>query len=128
MSLIVVAGATLACTFGQTGSLNVTSNMKRLAEGKPIATVKDAAGMSNITPCGMCSSMANPQVAAATAAALGVLTPQPCVPQPTGMWLGSQMKKLIEGSPALSQEAKCMCSWGGSISIVNPGQTKMSVS
>ena len=128
MGLIVVAGATVLCTFGQTGNLNVTSNLKKLADGKPIATIKDAQGMSNITPCGMCSSMANPQVAAATAAALGVLTPQPCIPQPTGIWVGGQTKKIIEGAPALSQEAKCMCAWGGSISIVNPGQTKMSVS
>ncbi len=125
MGLMVVAGAQIACTFGQVGNLNVTSNLKRLCGGKPIATVKDAQAMANITPCGMCSSMANPQVAAATAAALGVLTPQPCIPNPTGMWIGGQMKEMIEGSPILTQDAKCMCSWGGSISIVNPGQTKM---
>ncbi|MDR2437860.1 MAG: DUF4280 domain-containing protein, partial [Planctomycetaceae bacterium] len=34
----------------------------------------------NLATFGMCSSPANPAVAAATAAALGVLTPMPCIP------------------------------------------------
>ena len=125
MGVVVVAGAQVQCSFGQVGNLNVTSNLKRLAGGKPIATIKDTQPMVNISPCGMCSSLANPQVASATAAALGVLTPQPCIPNTPGMWIGGQMKVLIDGAPALTMDAKCMCSWGGAISIVNPGQTKV---
>ena len=85
----------------------------------------DAAPMANITSFGMCSNPANPQVAAATAAALGVLTPQPCVPAIAGAWVGG--KVLIGGKPCLTLESTCMCSYGGKVTIVNPGQAKVIV-
>ena len=113
------------CTMGLApGNLTVTNNSKEMIENKPIATIQDAVGMSNITPCGNCVSMMYPPTASATAAALGVLTPQPCMPQTTGIWTGSQSKKLVNNVPALSQEAKCQCVYGGTISIVNPSQFK----
>jgi hypothetical protein len=32
----------------------------------------------------------------------------------------------VGGSPALTSDSTCMCSWGGSISITTPGQTTVS--
>ena len=88
MALAVVAGAVLTCPFGtMPGQLMVTSQFRVLAGGRPVATLRDYLGIANITGFGMCTSLANPQVAAATAAALGVLTPQPCVFQPAGTWV-----------------------------------------
>ena len=70
MSLVVTTGAMCMCSFGTTpGNLTSTNNMTVLAEGKPVLVITDAAPMVNISSCGMCSSLANPQVAAATAAA-----------------------------------------------------------
>ena len=122
MASSVISGASIMCTMGMApGALIVTSQMSVLIAGAPVATIQDAAPMSNITPCGMCMSMANPQVASATAAALGVLTPMPCVPVPAGIWLCAGTP-LICGIPGLAIDAKIICSYGGSISIVSPGQ------
>ena len=81
MANAVCMGAMCACSFGMTPSALVVTPEKPgdawvYAHGHHAAL--DC--MKNIMPFGMCSSLANPQVAAATAAALGVLTPMPCVP------------------------------------------------
>jgi hypothetical protein len=68
----------------------------------------------------MCSSPANPQVAAATAAALGVLTPMPCMPVLSAPWAPGSPTVLIGGYPALNQTSKLICNWGGVIQIINP--------
>ena len=123
MGLVVCQGANLTCTFGTTPSqLMCTNAVMVQAQGKPVATIADAAPMANIMPFGMCSSLANPQVAAATAAALGVLTPQPCIPS-TASWIPSGVTVLAQGKPCVTNECKCMCMYGGQISVVYPGQT-----
>ena len=124
MAVAVVTGATCACSFGLApGTLNVTSNTKCLIDGKPAATIQDCQ-LANMS-FGMCTSLVNPTVAAATAAALGVLTPQPCMLSPAGTWIPTQMKVLVDGKPLLTNDAKCMCAIGaGNISIVTPGQMK----
>ena len=55
------------------------------------------------------------------AAALGVLTPQPCTPTPAGTWI-CPGKVRVGGKPVLTNEGKIMCAFAGSISITNPGQ------
>lgn len=123
MSLPVVAGATIICTCGLApGTLLVTSQATVLLGGAPAATITDTAPFANITPCGMCTSLANPTVASATAAALGVLTPMPCTPAPAGTWTGGG-GPTISQLPALQNDATLVCSYGGSISIVNPAQS-----
>ena len=77
--------------------------------------------MTNIGSCGLCRSLMNPAVASATAAAMGVLTPQPCVPVPAGTWICTS-KVSIMGKPLLTTDGKIACAYGGNISIVNPGQ------
>ena len=128
MGMVVATGAQMMCSFGTTpANLTATNQQTVLVEGKPAATIADTAPMVNIQPFGMCTSLANPQVAAATAAALGVLTPQPCIPAPAGTWIPSQSTVLCSGSPCLTNDCKLMCSYAGSISIVNPGQAKASI-
>ena len=123
MSELVTVGATAMCTFGAAPApIKVTSNQTVLTDGKPAATIMDAQPMANIGPFGVCSSLANPQVAAATAAALGVLTPQPCIPAPAGTWIPTKPKVLIGGKPCLTSDCKMMCAYAGQISITVPGQ------
>jgi hypothetical protein len=81
--------------------------------------------MLNVLPFGMCSSPANPTVAAATAAALGVLTPMPCVPFTAAPWIPGVPTVLIGNMPAVDNNCKLMCSWGGVIQVVSPGQFKV---
>jgi hypothetical protein len=71
--------------------------------------------------------MANPAVAAATAAALGVLTPMPCVPVTTAPWAPGSPTVLIGNMPALNDQSKLMCNWGGVIQINSAGQTTTNV-
>lgn len=126
MGQLVVTGGSAMCTFGAApGTINVTSQTMCLACGRPAATIQDCQP-ANVT-FGMCSSLANPQVAAATAAANGVLTPQPCALVPAGTWIPTKPTVLIGGKSCLTSDCKLMCAYGGSISIVSPGQTTVMV-
>ncbi len=126
MSELVVVAGTAMCTMGTAPApIKVTSQSKVLAGGKPCGTIQDSAGMSNVGPFGMCTSLANPAVASATAAALGVLTPQPCSPVPAGTWIPTKPKVLVDGKPCLASDCKMVCGYAGSISITNPGQVKV---
>lgn len=129
MGAAVVSGATLMCPFGTvTPQLNVTSQTMILGASKPVATIMDITPGSNIPPFGMCMSLANPQVAAATAAALGVLTPQPCMMTPVGPWQPVMPAIMVGGKPVLTQESVLMCGMGmGTISIISPGQMKIAI-
>src|SRR5205823_14982196 len=119
----VSMGALMTCTFGVApSSLVVLPKNKVLAEGPPAANIMDHIPLTNIMPFGMCNSPANPTVAAATAAALGVLTPMPCVPATSAPWVPGAVTVLIANMPALTSDCKLMCSYGGVIQIVSPGE------
>jgi hypothetical protein len=115
----------LQCTFGLAPSSLVSLPISRVTiEGRPAAVVTDTAPGVNVPPFGMCSSLANPTVAAATAAALGVLTPMPCVPTIVGTWLPGALRTTIGGSRALTAGSMCNCAWGGVISMTMPGAVR----
>ena len=81
--------------------------------------------LTNILPFGACSSLANPAVAAATAAALGALTPQPCVPQTVAPWApGGPPKVTARKLPVVVDSDQLLCLWGGVVRVITAGQTK----
>lgn len=127
MGFAVCGGAMCTCTFGAAPSALTVTPEAKTTTSMPIATIMDNVPMKNIMPFGMCSSMANPQVAAATSAAMGVLTPMPCVPVISAPWAPGSPTVLIANKPALNQSSKCMCNWGGVISITNSGTTNITV-
>ena len=120
----VVMGATLKCSFGLAPSslVVIPKGMPTMAGGPLAATIMDHIPMTNIMPFGMCTSLTNPVVASATAAALGVLTPQPCIPVTPSPWVTGSPTVSINNFTALNKTSKCMCTWAGVISIINPGQ------
>ena len=120
----VTTGAMLTCSFGMAPSTLIALPPRPLIEGKPAATITDIAPMSNIPPFGMCSTLSNPTVAAATAAALGVLTPMPCVPVIPAPWIPMAPQTLIGGIPALVAGSTCNCAFGGVIQIGFPGSVR----
>jgi len=72
---------------------------------QPDANIMDSKPMVNIMTFGMCFSPANPTVTAATAAALGVLTPMPCVPLTPAPWVSGAPTVAIAEMPALDSQS-----------------------
>ena len=128
MGIAAVATAQCLCSFGTAPSaLMVLPEAMVTAQGKPMATIMDNKPMVNIMPFAMCTSLANPQVAAATSAAAGVLTPMPCVPATPAPWIPGSPTVMVKGKPALNNTCTLMCQWGGVITITNPGATTVMV-
>src|SRR5471032_3162133 len=107
----VCATATLQCSFGAApGVLNVLPVNRTLTGGMPAANIMDHIPLVNVMPFGVCMSMANPMVAAATAA--------PWIP-------GGAPTVLLGNMPALDANSMLMCNWAGVIKIAMPGQMQM---
>ncbi len=126
MAFLACAGAVTQCSFGLAPSSLVVLPVNRVLAGAPVANIMDSKPLLNILPFGACQSLANPTVIAATAAALGVLTPMPCIPVPAGPWVPGAPTVLVGDMPALGMDSKLMCAWGGVIQIVSPGQVQVS--
>ncbi|MDQ0061134.1 DUF4280 domain-containing protein [Paenibacillus harenae] len=127
MGQLVCGGAMLKCSFGAAPGMLTVLPQNMVTTSMPIANIMDNKPMVNITPFGMCSSMANPMVASATAAAFGALTPMPCIPVTAAPWAPGSPTVLVANMPALNNSSKCMCNWGGIIEVVNPGQVTIQV-
>ena len=128
MGQLVTNGALLQCPFGVAPApMSVLPVNLAIAANMPAATIMDNIPMLNIPTFGMCTSLANPTVAAATAAALGVLVPMPCIPVPVGPWFPGSPTVMISNKPALNEMSKCQCAFGGTISIIVPGQMTVQV-
>jgi len=129
MAIQVCTGAKLQCSFGAMPSalIAIPKGPPVLATHPTAATIKDHIPIANIPPFGLCASLANPAVVTATTAALGVLTPMPCIPVTPAPWTPGSSKLLINNAPALNHTSKCMCAWLGVISILDPGQTPVQI-
>jgi len=129
MGQSVVSGASLQCSFGLAPAvLNPLPVTRVTIEGRPAATITDMAPMVNVPPFGMCTSLSNPTVAAATSAALGVLTPMPCIPVIAGPWKPGAARTTLGGKPALVSGSTCNCAYGGLITLTFPGAIRTTAS
>jgi hypothetical protein len=116
-------GAMMKCSFGMAPSSLVVLPLNRtLTNQMPDANIMDHIPMVNIMPFGMCMTPSNPAVAAATAAALGVLTPMPCIPVTPAPWIVGAITVLLGNQPTLDNISTLMCTWGGVIKFITPGE------
>ncbi|GHU11902.1 hypothetical protein FACS189449_04380 [Alphaproteobacteria bacterium] len=88
----------------------------------PMPCISDCVPFLNIIPFGVCKSIANPATAALTAAALGVLTPGPCIPTPAGTWVPMKPTVMGKAGPAVNGDSMLICAYGGVIKFTFPGQ------
>ena len=118
-----VMGAKLECTMGSApSSLVVVPPHMVTVGGKYQANIGDCKPMVNVPPFATCKSMINPAVAAATAAAMGVLQQMPCTPT-CSIWIGGQADVLLDGMPPLMEGDTAICPLGmGTIEVKSSGQ------
>jgi predicted chitinase len=90
--------------------------------GSPMAGITDIKPMANLAPFGLCKSLANPTVSAATAAAGGKLQEMPCIPCVTSPWAYGKMNVSVKGQPAITDDSRCVCMWLGIIKVKSAGQ------
>lgn len=124
MSFAVVGETSfIKCSFGMipTPLLILPGTRTVMAEGMFMGNITDIIPLVNIESFGLCVSLLNPAVAAATAAAGGVLVPMPCVPVTVAPWLSMALTVLVEDRPAIDQTAFTLCTWAGIITIIEPG-------
>jgi len=124
---LTVSKALCQCTFGLAPSaLEVLPITLTMGGGAPAGNITCAVPFVNILPFGLCTSLANPAVAAATAAALGVLVPLPCTPV-TSVWAPGSPTIMLGGAPALNQSSIANCGFGGVITISFPGEVTIAI-
>lgn len=122
MKPLMVQGTLLKCSFGNVPTPMMVLPDKKVNSMLPVAVKSDHVPFLNILPFGMCSNPANPLVAAATVAALGVLTPMPCIPCTLQEWTNACANVKVRGTEALNVDAKLSCFFGGSIQAAMPVQ------
>lgn len=122
MGMHVCTGAMLQCSMGLAPSTFNATPRTVMTSNMMAGNIIDFVPNVNIMPFGACTSPANPTVAAATAAAMGVLTPMPCIPATVVPWATGSPTVLVENMPALNDSSKLICMWAGVISVVMPGQ------
>ena len=128
MPFQVCMGAMMQCTFGMApSSLVVLPTNRVMTNNVPDANIMDHIPMTNIMPFGMCTSPSNPVVAAATAAALGVLTPMPCIPATPAPWITGAPTVLLGNFPSLDNVSQLMCIWGGVITFTDAGEATVEI-
>jgi hypothetical protein len=118
----VCTGATMKCSFGLAPSSFIATERPVETSSMTAGVITDNVPITNIPPFGMCTSMTNPTVSAATSAAQGVLTPMPCEPVLLTPWAPGVANHLICNIPALDNVSSLACEYGGVIQFTTPGQ------
>jgi len=130
MPEMLTTGCLLKCSQGTAPMPFVALQLpgKPVIAGLPTAMETEIAPLVNIPSFVMCKSLGNPEVAAATSAADGELTPMPCVPVVTAPWMPASTIQSYNGVPLVTVQAKCLCDFGGEIAVSEPAAAAAFVS
>ena len=115
-------GSSMRCSLGAAPSTLIPTPKPINTNFVTAGNIMDHAPLVNVPPFGMCSCPANPTVAAATTAAMGVLTPMPCVPNTPAPWMPGKITILLQNFPALDDGSTLQCVYGGAIQFVSAAQ------
>jgi hypothetical protein len=113
MPPVVTSGSLIMCTFGTVPTPLVALPSSGAVDEVPVATIDAIVPFENIEPFGMCDAPSNPEVIAQLGA------PAPCVPVVDMPWEPPAVATLIDGLPAVTAESRCLCTWGGVISVLD---------
>jgi hypothetical protein len=113
----VSTGAEVLCTFGSDPAV-FSASSPDVSATTPAGVITDVT-VANIATFGMCLSPANPGFIA-----LGV--PVPCLPV-LSPWTPGAALVTIDGVSALDDSSECMCTWGGVVTVTDPGQLQVTV-
>lgn len=129
MPMQVCMGAVMQCSFGMAPSSLVVIPAPKMTftNMMPDANIMDHIPMVNIMPFGMCTTPTNPVVASATAAALGVLTPMPCIPVTPSPWTPGGVTVTLGNFTTLDDASILNCNWGGIIKFTMAGEVTVTV-
>lgn len=128
MPQFLTASAMLECSMGAAPTPFAADPLPAAPKenGLTAATIVQIVPGKNITPFGLCRSMANPTVASATAAAQGALTPMPCTPTIVAPWAPPSACVKHMGVPLATAGSVCACAFGGMVKVSQamPGPSK----
>ena len=105
---------TIKCSYGSAPMPYVVENPAAVVGDTPGGTIEDAIPIDNIPSFGQCMCMDNPENAAFDET--GVYAP--CVPM-TEAWIPDAPTITVQGLPILDKGSKCLCDWGGEITVVD---------
>ena len=106
------ATSTIKCSCGSAAVPFFVENASYMVGETPAGTISDAIPITNIPTFGQCMCMDNPENAAFDET--GVYAP--CVPV-TESWIPDEPNITFQGLPILDKATKCMCDWGGEITV-----------
>lgn len=133
-----VMTAVCQCTFGAAPApLTVTSQSTVTGMNMLMGTIMDFPKPP--MTFGVCTCPNNPAVIAATAVQFrvpyqtaiilcnaGYITPAPCIPA-CSPWAPGSPTVIVGGKPALNNSSKCMCAYGGVISVAMTPATTIQI-
>lgn len=102
----------IKCSYGSAPVPYVVENPSYMVGETPGGTIEDAIPFDNIPTFGQCMCMDNPENAAFDET--GVYAP--CVPV-TESWIPDAPNITFQGLPILDKASKCICDWGGQITV-----------
>lgn len=122
MPELLTTGCLLTCSLGLAPSVFAALEIpgKPTVDGMTAAWYLETAPAANIPPFGMCRAQDNPTVIAATLAAQGAPMPGACTPLIAVPWTPPSAVLKYLDIPLATVASKCVCTYGGEISVLVP--------